>query len=234
MKGIHHDGQDYSVMLTAEEIGGDEEHRSFLGITQEAKNAIVIDGTMPESRQEEVFLHELLHVADMSVPEFAIFSLSHGLYGILSENGLLKEGFLKQVVEGTVTVQEMAALNRISREIAEQSAPLREAKSRFAVVNKPWNGDASRYTIEEWRAACLIHLDGDQELKGTHKLPVREPDGDINLNACHAAAAVLGGARGGVDAPAEKKRVSARALVRIYRNDLEEEPPEGMMEMAGM
>jgi len=41
------------------------------------------------------------------------------------------------------------------------------------------------------------------------KFPVREPDGTLNGNAVHAAAAALAGARGGVKASPEKKHKAA-------------------------
>lgn len=60
--------------------------------------------------------------------------------------------------------------------------------------------------------------------KSDHKLPVREADGTLNRNGVHAAA-VLAGARGGVDAPPERKRSAARQLVRFYA-EMNETPPD--------
>ena len=98
---------------------------------------------------------------------------------------------------------------------------------------KPWGQfDASDYTLEQWHAACLIHLhDGPPTSKDQCKLPVREPDGTLNRNAIHAAAAVLAGARGGVDAPPEAKSKAARKLVRLY-GEMDEEPPDTIKRMA--
>jgi len=99
------------------------------------------------------------------------------------------------------------------------------------ISNKPWGQfSESDYTPEQWVRACLIHL-ADDLVKVNHKLPVREPDGTLNRNGVHAAAA-LAGARGGVDAPPEKKRAAARALIRLYR-ELEEDPPESLRRLAG-
>jgi hypothetical protein len=64
------------------------------------------------------------------------------------------------------------------------------------------------------------------------KLPVREPDGTLNKNGVHAAAAALAGARGGVDAPLTEKRKAARKLLALYRK-LEEEPPASIQKLAG-
>ncbi len=103
----------------------------------------------------------------------------------------------------------------------------------MAVSNKPWGQfSAADYTPEQWRRACLIHMGPNSDNKADHKLPVREPDGTLNRNGVHAAAAVLAGARGGVDASPEQKRGAARALIRIY-GELNEEPPESLRRLAG-
>ena len=99
--------------------------------------------------------------------------------------------------------------------------------------NKPWSQfSPADYTPEQWRRACLIHMDLNSDNKADHKLPVREPDGTLNRNGIHAAAAVLAGARGGVDAPSEEKRAAARRLIRLY-GEMDEEPPESLRRLAG-
>lgn len=105
------------------------------------------------------------------------------------------------------------------------------------VSNKPWsNFSESDYNKEQWWNACLIHLVPKSEYtsKEQCKLPVKEPDGTYNRNGIHAAAAALAGARGGVDAPMEEKRKAAKKLVSLYRNVLNEEPPESILKLAGM
>jgi hypothetical protein len=100
------------------------------------------------------------------------------------------------------------------------------------VSNRAWSdfGQAD-YTPEQWRRACLIDTgDGDEDSKSRHRLPVREPSGRLNRNGVHAAAARIGQ----VDVSAEAKRAAARALVRLYRSELDEEPPEGLLALAGM
>jgi len=228
-------GQTYKVKLTREAIGGEDGPRSFLGNSSETDNTIVVDGTLPATRQGEVFLHELIHVADMNIPEGAVLTLGRNLYGILSENGLLARDFLGRVTDGSVTKAEMNTLNQQSREMSESPQFIigRTTETVFRVSDKAWDGSASRFTPEQWRRSCLIHMDGDPDAKGTHKLPILEPEGAINRNACHAAAGALAGARGGVDAPMDKKKAAAKRLVGIYRTDLDEEPPEGLLRMAG-
>lgn len=102
----------------------------------------------------------------------------------------------------------------------------------MAISNKPW-GQFSQvdYDNAQWKRACLIHL-ADDDVKANHKLPVREPDGTLNVNGVHAAAAVLGGARGGVDAPPDAKRSAARQLIRLY-GQINQTPPDSLKRLAG-
>ena len=84
-------------------------------------------------------------------------------------------------------------------------------------------------------ACCLIDLnEGGQKVKGLCKLPVKAtPGGPYNLNGMAAAAGALAGARGGLDAPAEKKAAAARKLVRLYR-EADKEVPPALARAAGM
>lgn len=97
------------------------------------------------------------------------------------------------------------------------------------VSEKPWSAyTKSDYSVEQWHSACLIHLhDGVPTSKGECKLPVRTPQGTLNRNGVHAAAAALAGARGGVNAPPDKKAAAGRALRRLYK-ELDEELPESL------
>lgn len=103
----------------------------------------------------------------------------------------------------------------------------------MAVSDKPWSRFSdSDYSDEQWYEACLIKPPkSEYTAKAQAKLPVREPDGTLNRNGVHAAAAALAGARGGVKASPEEKRKAARMLLRLYR-ELEEEPPESIKRMA--
>lgn len=85
------------------------------------------------------------------------------------------------------------------------------------------------YTVEQWHAACLIHLhDGAPTSKSECKLPVKTPDGALNRNGVHAAAAALAGARGGLKGvSADQKQKAANALKRYY-SELDEEVPESL------
>ena len=79
----------------------------------------------------------------------------------------------------------------------------------MAFVNTPWDGSEGRFTIEQWKASCLIDTgEGDPDTKQRYKLPVKEPNGDINKNAIRNALSRIGQ----VQAPAAAK---ARAQSRL-------------------
>lgn len=97
---------------------------------------------------------------------------------------------------------------------------------------KPWSSfSQADYTPAQWARACLINLGGDT--KDANKLPVKEPDGTPNVNGMRAAAAVLMGARGGVDAPADAKRAAAKKLASMMAS-AGMTVGDGIKRMAGM
>lgn len=98
------------------------------------------------------------------------------------------------------------------------------------ISETPWsNWTKADYTLEQWHAACLIHThEGTATSKSECKLPVKTPDGTLNRNGVHAAAAALAGARGGLKGvSAEQKTKAANALKRYY-SQLDEDPPESL------
>lgn len=105
----------------------------------------------------------------------------------------------------------------------------------MAVSNKPWSNfsDADYATADAFCRASLIDLNpaGEAKTKANCKLRVYEPGGALNSNGVHAAAAVLAGARGGVDAPAAAKAKAARQLVRLY-GEISETPPDSLRRLA--
>ena len=106
------------------------------------------------------------------------------------------------------------------------------------VSEKPWgNFTAADYTNDQWKNATLIHLDPaegqDPASKSLHRLPVYEPAGALNRGGCHAAASVLAGGRGGVDAPPDKREAAATTLIGLYTNQLDETPPDSLYRAAG-
>lgn len=101
------------------------------------------------------------------------------------------------------------------------------------ISEKPWSDyTEADYTIEQWHAACLIHLHtGPPTSKSQCKLPVKTPNGALNRNGVHAAAAALAGARSPLKAPPEQKAKAASALRRYY-SQLDETPPDSLQQSA--
>jgi ribosomal protein S18 acetylase RimI-like enzyme len=98
------------------------------------------------------------------------------------------------------------------------------------ISEEAWsNYTKADYTLEQWHAACLIHVhEGDPTSKSQCKLPVKTPDGALNRNGVHAAAAALAGARGGLKGvSADQKKKAGNALKRYYAQ-LDEDPPESL------
>jgi hypothetical protein len=99
----------------------------------------------------------------------------------------------------------------------------------MAVSHAPWDGSASRWPDAQSMAkSCLINLNtGDPKdwSKDNCKLPIREPNGDLNANALGPAAAALNGGRGGVDAPVPAKKAAARKLLAAYGEAKMDPPP---------
>ena len=106
------------------------------------------------------------------------------------------------------------------------------------VSSRPWGSikESDYPDAKSFCRACLIDLNppGKEKTKSLCKLPIKEPNGTLNRNAVHAAAAALAGARGGVQAPSDKKKEAARRLIRIYLVDLKETPPESLYRIAGL
>lgn len=97
------------------------------------------------------------------------------------------------------------------------------------ISEKPWSEyTEADYTIEQWHSACLVHLhDGAPTSKSQCKLPVKTPNGALNRNGVHAAAAALAGARSPLKASPEQKTKAANALRRLY-SQLGETPPDSL------
>jgi hypothetical protein len=95
------------------------------------------------------------------------------------------------------------------------------------ISEKPWSSyTEADYTLEQWHTACLIHLhDGVPTSKSECKLPVKTPTGTLSRAGVHAAASVLAGGRGGVDAPPEKIAAAKKSLMRLYAQLSEKAPP---------
>lgn len=85
---------------------------------------------------------------------------------------------------------------------------------------KPWDGSASRFTPEQWKASCILHVCDGLE-KSCHKLPIREPGGALSRAGVHAAAARINQ----VDAP-PAAIATAKGHLRGAYKELGEEAPD--------
>jgi hypothetical protein len=91
-----------------------------------------------------------------------------------------------------------------------------------AVSEAPWDGSASRFTPEQWRKSCIVHIE-DSMSKAAHKLPILEPDGTLSRAGVHAAAARLGQ----TDAPPAELSAAKGRLRAAYRK-LGEDVPDSL------
>jgi len=116
-----------------------------------------------------------------------------------------------------------------------------QSMASSAISDKPW-GDVDKTKLPK---ECFLYV-GDAEKKSTWKLPVYEGEGEIgedelyqgrgplNRNGVYAAAAAMAGAHGvKPDLGADFQKVAER-LVRLYREELKEEPPESLLKAAGL
>jgi hypothetical protein len=90
----------------------------------------------------------------------------------------------------------------------------------MAVSSKPW-GNISQADYQDAAAyckACLVDMNegGADKTKDKCFLPVYEPGGDLNRNACASAVTYLPRTQ---IPPAEKKK-AARKLASLYQNQL--------------
>ena len=93
------------------------------------------------------------------------------------------------------------------------------------IVRGEWDSSASRFSDEEYEASCVVVRQGEAPIKERASLPVLEPDGALNVEALHRAAAVL--MRGSVGSVTlDEKSAAARRLLRYYRLAREDAPAQ--------
>ncbi|MFH0983668.1 MAG: hypothetical protein V2A79_19300 [Planctomycetota bacterium] len=107
------------------------------------------------------------------------------------------------------------------------------------ISTKPWGdiSEADYADAADYCGACLVDLNetGQPKTKAACHLPVYEPKAmgrALNRNAVGAVAAVLAGARGGVNIPPAAKKQAARKLMRLY-GEAEMPPPPSLKALAG-
>src|SRR5581483_2894069 len=130
--------------------------------------------------------------------------------------------------EACAAVAELKAARRPPAP-QEQPGGGEEPQTADRVTDRAWDGSTSRFSPDEYARSCLIDRGpGVASAEERYSLPVREPSGELNRNAVHAAAARIGQ----VDAPRSLVIAAARKLVSLYRDVLEEEPPDGLLKLA--
>lgn len=99
------------------------------------------------------------------------------------------------------------------------------------VSNTPWsNFKDSDYSDEQYAKSCILDRGPDvSTAKQRYSLRVREPNGTLNRNGVHAAASVLAGGRGGVNASSDAKVTAIKKLVTLY-GTLNEKPPPSLIQ----
>ena len=136
--------------------------------------------------------------------------------------------FIANVVAADATMDKFMAMAGIA-DPDEQSGFDDGSKSLTtkAISDKPWSDfSQADYSIEQWRKACVVHPDSPSEDKEDYKLPIREPNGDLNSNAVHAAAGRVHELQGA------SKAQAAKALISAY-GQLKEDPPPALSQLAG-
>lgn len=124
-----------------------------------------------------------------------------------------------------VIVPELAARSEVD-ELLERLGY--EQIVKRATTNKAWDGSPARFSDDEYERSALICREGDAPPKTRCSLPVLEPNGDLNINAMHAAASRLNQVTGISGA---LRAAAARRLIRLYRQ-VGEEPPASIVSIA--
>jgi HK97 family phage major capsid protein/HK97 family phage prohead protease len=99
------------------------------------------------------------------------------------------------------------------------------------VSEQPFDSSAARFTDAQWQRACVLDRGPQIEsVKERYALPIREPDGALNVLAMHEATRRITTLRG---VAAKAIRAAARRLVAAFRR-AGLEPPQQLLEVAGM
>lgn len=223
---ITSDGQEFKVRVSDESIGDDLESRMILGLTTEDTNVIVIDGTLPRTRKEEVALHELIHVADPTLPEFMVRQLGIKLYGILSTNSILRPNWLERISDGLPTSEEMERVQAVNDEIKEAQENgmlfLRPNEADSNSIESSISGDRVPVTSPRGTRVSLGPWFGNPIESGS--LQVHESTGELNRVAVYRAATYLitGAGLG------SKRLPLTREVIKLFKEQLGESPPPAL------
>jgi phage head maturation protease len=128
------------------------------------------------------------------------------------------------VQQGLALVGAAGEASRALLEALEIREPEEDLELRGDAADwstKPWSDfSESDYTPEQWKAACLVK--GDDDEKGSSKLPVKEPDGTYNVHGIAAASARLNQLK---DVSDEDKKSAAKTLMSLHGKMKKSTPP---------
>lgn len=117
--------------------------------------------------------------------------------------------------------------NPVSERTRREMMTAKAKQPSIEVDETPWsNYKQSDYSTTQWHNASLIHNHSEAPTaKSQCKLPIKTPNGVVNRHGVYAAAAVLAGSRGGVQATSEQKAEARRKLRTIYSQMAATPPP---------
>jgi 2'-5' RNA ligase len=185
-------------------------------------------GFTPHMTLKYVPANGRLPVKDAPDIEFTFDTISLGLGGVYYHYPLKGDA--------RMDVNKLLKINGYVVTLGDLARAWVQTLAKTAFSDAPWSSPESKLEVGDFAKVCLIDLNepGEEKVKGKLKLPIRStPGGPVNKNALRAAAAVLAGARGGVNAPAEAKSKAARTLVRLMR-EADIEVGDSLLRMAGM
>jgi len=99
--------------------------------------------------------------------------------------------------------------------------------TKAKTTDEPWDGAASRFDDDQWKRSCVVDTGEGDTAKERYKVPIREPDGTLNVNALGPAAAALNGARGGIKASADAIAAGKKKLAAAYK-EAGKTPPDSI------
>ena len=109
----------------------------------------------------------------------------------------------------------------------------------MAVTTQSWDGSAGRFSDEEWAHSCIVDLglcsaaSKEMTAKQRYKVPILEPNGDLNANALGSAAGALNNARTALQVCPAAKKAAAKKLVSAY-DSAKLDAPEHVEQLAGV
>lgn len=146
--------------------------------------------------------------------------------GIAARSGAVKAAMAaarKKYPDGIPPAVRSAIFKDPAKWLADNGEKVEKAAK---TTDAAWDGSASRFTDDQYKRSCVLDRgDNAGTPKQRYGLPIREPNGVLNVNALGPAAAALAGGRGGVKGASSVQLAAAkRKLAAAYRAAGEEVP----------